>query len=104
VATHQHASSSRVGSTRFTLWNERNSLIVFTRHAPAHLVAGAHVRRIVGLLVHSMRAPGAAVTRARWHAMGQHLRRLPRTLRERRRIWGSAVVPRAEVAQLLDRS
>jgi N-acetylglucosaminyl-diphospho-decaprenol L-rhamnosyltransferase len=104
MATHQHASSSRVGSTRFTLWNERNSLIVFTRHAPAHLVAAVHLRRLVGLLVHSLRAPGAAVTRARWRAMGQHLRRLPRTLRERKRIWRSAVVSRAEVAQLLDRS
>jgi N-acetylglucosaminyl-diphospho-decaprenol L-rhamnosyltransferase len=104
VATHEHASSSHVGSTRFTLWNERNSLIVFTRHAPAHLVAAVHLRRVVGLLVHSLRAPGAAVTRARWQAMGQHLRRLPRTLRERKRIWRSAVVSRAEVAQLLDRS
>jgi N-acetylglucosaminyl-diphospho-decaprenol L-rhamnosyltransferase len=103
VATHRHASSSQVGSPRFTLWNERNSLIVFTRHAPAHVVAAVHCRRVVGLLIHSLRAPASAVTGARWRAMTQHLRRLPRTLEERRTIWRRACVPRKDVAALLVR-
>jgi hypothetical protein len=104
VVEHRHATSSGEGSPRFTLWNERNSLVVFTRHAPARLVLAVHVRRAVGLLAHTARDPRSAVTRARWRAMGQHLVRLPRTLVERRRTWQGAAVPRAEVARLLERS
>ena len=104
VVEHRHAASSGEGSPRFTLWNERNSLVVFTRHAPARLVLAAHLRRMVGLVLHTVRAPSSAVTRARWRAMGEHLRRLPRTLADRRRIWAHAAAPRTEVARFLERS
>jgi N-acetylglucosaminyl-diphospho-decaprenol L-rhamnosyltransferase len=102
VASHRHASSSHEGSPQFTLWNERNSLIVFTRHAPAHLVLSVHLRRAVGLLVHTARRPRSAVTAARWRAMYEHARRLRRTLAERRSIWRSARVTRRQVARLLN--
>jgi N-acetylglucosaminyl-diphospho-decaprenol L-rhamnosyltransferase len=101
VVEHRHAVSSGEGSPRFTLWNERNSLVVFTRHAPAHLVLAAHLRRLVGLVLHTVRAPASPVTRARWRAMGQHLHRLPGTLRDRRRTWAGAIVSRRDVADLL---
>jgi N-acetylglucosaminyl-diphospho-decaprenol L-rhamnosyltransferase len=101
VASHRHASSSQEGSPQFTLWNERNSLIVFTRHAPAHLVLIAHLRRTVGLLIHTARRPRSAVTAARWRAMYEHARRLRRTLAERRSIWRTPRVTRRQVARLL---
>ncbi len=104
VVEHRHAASSGEGSPRFTLWNERNSMIVFTRHAPVLLVVGVHLRRMVGLVLHTLKAPASPVTRARWRAMAEHLGRLPRTLAERRRIWAGAQVPRAEVARWLERS
>jgi N-acetylglucosaminyl-diphospho-decaprenol L-rhamnosyltransferase len=101
VVEHRHATSSGEGSPRFTRWNERNSLVVVTRHAPAGVVLAAHLRRMGGLLVHTARDPRSAVTRARWRALAEHIRWLPRTLRDRRRIWMAAAVPRREVAALL---
>jgi GT2 family glycosyltransferase len=101
---HRHARSSGEGSPRFTLWNERNSLVVFTRHAPGWLVLTTHLRRVVGLVAHTMHHPLSAVTRARWRGFGEHLVRLPRTLAERRRTWAGSAVPRAEVATWLDGS
>jgi GT2 family glycosyltransferase len=101
IASHRHASSSNEGSPDFTLWNERNSLIVFTRHAPAALVLLVHLGRAVRLLNHTVRNPLSPVTAARWLGMFQHLRRLPRTLGDRRSIWRSARVPRRQVARLL---
>jgi GT2 family glycosyltransferase len=104
VAHHRHAASSGEGSPQFTFWNERNSLVVFTRHAPARLVLAVHLWRLVGLVVHTIRGPRSAATSARWRAMGEHLARLPRTLSERRRIWADASVPRAVVARWLEPS
>lgn len=103
-ATHRHASSSQAGSPRFHYWNERNSMIVFTRHAPLALVLALHVRRPLGLLLHTLRAPGSPETAARWRAARDHVRRLPTTLRERRALWAGARVPRAVVGRFLDRS
>jgi N-acetylglucosaminyl-diphospho-decaprenol L-rhamnosyltransferase len=103
MAVHRHASSSGEGSARFHFWNERNSLIVFTRHAPGTVVVLMHLRRLVGLVAHTLRAPRSSVTGARWRAAADHLRRLPLTLRERRQTWADAAVPRREVAGLLTR-
>jgi GT2 family glycosyltransferase len=102
VAHHRHAETSRAGSVRFHYWNERNSLLVFTRHAPARLVVQVTCRRVVGLVRHAARdGLRSDVTRARVRAFGAHLRRLPRTLAERRAMWRGATVPRSEVARLL---
>jgi GT2 family glycosyltransferase len=101
VAHHCHATSSEAGSPFFTYWNERNSLIVFTRHAPGRLVIAAAARRTVGLLWHTARAPLSPVTRARWRAAGAFVARLPKTLRERKSMWADARVPRETVARLL---
>jgi GT2 family glycosyltransferase len=104
VVEHRHAASSGVGSPQFTAWNERNSLIVFSRHAPAPLVVAMHLRRLAGLVLHTARDGRSPVTRARWRATGAHLRRLPRTLTQRRRIWSDSAVPRRVVATLLEPS
>ena len=104
VVEHRHATSSREGSPRFTLWNERNSLVVFSRHAPIAVVLALHLRRLVGLVAHAVRDPWSAVTRARVRAMVEHLARLPRTLAERRRTWATPAVPRSEVARWLEDS
>jgi N-acetylglucosaminyl-diphospho-decaprenol L-rhamnosyltransferase len=102
VARHQHASSSSEGSPLFHFWNERNSLVVFTRHAPLQVVVVMLLRRIVGLAVHTVRdGPSAAVTRARWRAVGHYLRRLPRTLSERRSIWQGSPTSRSAVGRWL---
>jgi N-acetylglucosaminyl-diphospho-decaprenol L-rhamnosyltransferase len=102
AAHHRHAATSSVGSPLFTYWNERNSLVVFTRHAPATLVIRMFVRRTVGLAVHTARTGVTdAVTRARWRATASFARRLPLTLRERRSSWRSARCTRREVASLL---
>jgi GT2 family glycosyltransferase len=101
-ATHRHAATSRDGSPLFTYWNERNSLLVFTRHAPAQLVLRVLLRRAAGLLVHTLRRGlQDAVTRARWRGVASYVRRLPRTLIERRAMWRGAPIPRREVARLL---
>jgi N-acetylglucosaminyl-diphospho-decaprenol L-rhamnosyltransferase len=98
IAVHRHAQSSRDGSPLFHLWNERNSLITVTRHAPISVVARTLLRRTVGLLSHTAReGPTSPVTRARWRAMGQYLARLPRTLAERRAIWAHSRQSRSAV-------
>lgn len=105
IARHRHAASSGAGSPAFHYWNERNSMIVFTRHAPAHLVLTMLARRVVGLVRHSMRDGLASeLTRARWRAVAAYASRLPRTLRERNEIWRTARMSRAQVATLLTRS
>jgi GT2 family glycosyltransferase len=101
VARHRHAYSSSVGSPLFHLWNERNSMVVFTRHAPARLIAAMLVRRLVGLVVHTARDGLGDVTRARWRAVAAYCRRLPRTVQERHAVWSSAQRTRADVAALL---
>jgi GT2 family glycosyltransferase len=102
IARHRHATTSRVGSASFVFWNERNSLLVFTRHAPLTVLLGVLLRRLVGLLLHTLRTgPRDPVTRARWRAAGSYARRLPRTLRERHEWWRGALVARPEVGAFL---
>ena len=105
VASHRHATTSRAGSPEFVYWNERNSLLVFTRHAPAGMLLMVLLRRAVGLVVHTARdGPVAPVTRARWRAAAAYARRLNRTLRERRATWSGSACRRREVAGMLTRT
>ncbi|GAA3802216.1 glycosyltransferase family 2 protein [Cellulomonas soli] len=96
VAEHDHAASSGVDSPLFRYYNTRNSLIVVTRHGPLGMVLRSSARQGAGLLAAAARqGAGAASTRARARGIAAHLRRLPRTLRERRTLWKGAGVTRA---------
>lgn len=102
VAVHQHAASSGTGSALFRYYNTRNSLVVVTRHAPARVALHSFVRQTAGAVRAVLRdGPTTPTTRARLRALAAYVARLPRTLRERRRVWRDATVPRAEVARLL---
>jgi N-acetylglucosaminyl-diphospho-decaprenol L-rhamnosyltransferase len=101
IANHLHAASSDSASPLFRYYNTRNSLVVFARHAPATVVVGSFTRQLVGSAVAGLwRSEPRPVTLARIRGLTAFLRRLPRTLRERRR-WRTAAVNRAEVAKLL---
>ncbi|NTW38583.1 MAG: glycosyltransferase family 2 protein [Cellulomonadaceae bacterium] len=102
VAAHRHASSTGVNSPTFRYYNTRNSLIVFTRHAPVAVVLTSVTRQCLGLLRSALRSgPLAPTTRARARALRDWARRLPTTLRERRSLWASARVSRTQVARYL---
>jgi N-acetylglucosaminyl-diphospho-decaprenol L-rhamnosyltransferase len=101
TASHLHAASSDSSSPLFRYHNTRNSLIVFARHAPVVVVARSFVRQLAGwALVYLRRSEPRSVTRARLQGLTAFIRRLPRTLRERRS-WRTASVSRAKVARLL---
>jgi N-acetylglucosaminyl-diphospho-decaprenol L-rhamnosyltransferase len=101
VARHLHAASSDSASPLFRYYNSRNSLVVFARHAPPSVVAGSFGRQLVGWALAGLcRTEPPSVTLARIQGLTAFVRRLPRTLRERRR-WRAATVSRAEVARLL---
>lgn len=103
VAVHRHAASSDADSPLFRYQNTRNSLTVFTRHAPAGVVAASAARQLAGLLRSAARSgPRDALTRARFRGLRDWALRLPRTLAERRATWSRAVVPRADVARYLE--
>ncbi|TKR23671.1 glycosyltransferase family 2 protein [Cellulomonas hominis] len=102
VAVHRHAASSGTDSPLFRYHNTRNSLTVFTRHAPVAVVAGSAARQLAGLLRAAARSgPRDALVRARSRGLRDWALRLPRTVAERRRTWAGAAVPRAEVARYL---
>jgi N-acetylglucosaminyl-diphospho-decaprenol L-rhamnosyltransferase len=102
VAWHRHAASSGTDSPVFRYYNTRNSLIVFTRHAPLRVVGRSVARQALGVVRaatrHGLRSP---LTRARARALRDFAARLPRTLIERRRIWRGSAISRAEVARYL---
>ena len=101
IANHLHAASSDSASPLFRYYNTRNSLVVFARHAPATVVVGSFTRQLVGSALAGLRrSEPPEVTLARIRGLTAFLRRLPRTLRERKR-WRTAAVNRAEVAKLL---
>ena len=89
-ARHRHAASSGATSPMFRYYNSRNSLVVVTRHAPAAVVARAWVRQTAGLLVAVRREGLSPATGARARGWRDAVLRLPRTLRERRRLWAGA--------------
>jgi GT2 family glycosyltransferase len=104
TAVHRHAASSDAASPLFRYYNTRNSLTVFTRHAPLGVVAGSAARQLAGLLRSAVRSgPRDPLTRARLRGLRDWARRLPRTLAERRATWAGARVPRRDVAHYLAR-
>jgi hypothetical protein len=99
VAHHRHASSSGTASPVFRYYNTRNSLIVVTRHGPWSMVCLSHARQLAGWFRAGTGAGWRAEpTRARGRGLRDALRRLPRTLSERRRLWAGA--PRGRRASL----
>ena len=102
VALHRHAASSDASSPLFRYYNTRNSLVVIGRHAPWPVVGRAAARQTGGWLLSLLRPrEPAAVRAARGRGLRDALLRSPRTLVERRRVWQSAVVTRAEVGRFL---
>ena len=102
IARHAHAASSGTDSPLFRYHNTRNSLVVLTRHAPARLVLASTARQTLGL-VRALGHDPRPLVRARARGLLHHLRRLPRTLSERRTLWRGAAVPRAVVARYVGR-
>jgi len=102
-AEHLHAASSDVSSALFRFYNTRNSLIVFTRHAPLQVATRSLARQAGGYLRAVVRDGNSEVTRARGRALAAFLRLLPRTLIERRRLWRGSPVSRRAVAKYLVR-
>lgn len=101
VAQHRHAASTGVDSPVFRFYNTRNSLVVFTRHAPLGVVVGSVARQVAGLIRALLRDGPGPGTRARARALGAYAARLRQTLRERREMWSGSVATRAEVARYL---
>ncbi|MGW0523784.1 glycosyltransferase family 2 protein [Crossiella sp. NPDC003009] len=96
VVWHRHGASSEPGSPKFHRWNERNRLLMLLRCAPAW-VAGWQLVRFVLITLKLLvrRNPsGAANFRVglRLGVLGEVLRRLPATLRERRGVNGNRKV------------
>lgn len=100
VVHHEHAASSGTGSTVFRFHNERNRLIVLTRHAPGRLVAVALGRYLARTALMVGRGPHRLLP-GRARVLASFARRLPRVLRERGRLERAATVPRADVAGLV---
>ncbi|MGH9246402.1 MAG: glycosyltransferase family 2 protein [Acidimicrobiales bacterium] len=102
VARHLYAASSDPGSPFSTYQQGRNMLLVFTRHAPVRVAAWVAVRFLLSIPWHAVReAPNLRLTIARLKAVGGFVRRLPRALVDRRRIWRDAPVPRDVVARFI---
>lgn len=101
LAAHLHAASSGASSALFRYYNTRNSLIVFTRHAPLGVVLRSIAQQAAGWVRALFRDGNDDVTRARARALAAFLRALPRTLRQRRRIWRGSAVSRRAVARYL---
>lgn len=79
VAWHLHAQSSDATSAFFRYHNNRNALLVFTRYAPATVVARAFARQAAAVGLHTVRRDeAAALLRARLRALGAALVRAPR--------------------------
>lgn len=94
VAHHQHAASSDAASPLFRYYNTRNSLIVFTRHAPLLVVVKSFARQVLAWVRYAAgRGEPAPLLNARRRALGDYVRRLPTTLR--RAIYRSGLHPRA---------
>lgn len=91
VAQHLHAASSDAASARFRYFNTRNSLRVFTRHAPSTVVLASYARQLAGLARHALtRDEGPELLGARRRALAAALRALPADLRVRRHVWATA--------------
>jgi hypothetical protein len=83
VVHHQHAASSGTRSAVFRFHNERNRLVVLTRHAPARLVLTALGRHLARTLLSAAHGRWPLV-RTHLRALGSYCVRLPGALRQRR--------------------
>lgn len=98
VARHRHAASSDASSPLFRYYNTRNSLVVFTRHAPASVVARSLARQVLGALRHAVRrSEPRPVVAARFKALRDYAGMLPGALGDRRRYWQGATADRRDV-------
>ena len=94
VVRHVHAATSGRGSALKQYYDERNRLLVLTRHGSARgaiaaalrslLVTASFARRDVVTPMLTGRPPRADVTTRRLRAFGGFLRRLPSTVSDRR--------------------
>lgn len=98
VAHHRHAASSDATSALFRYYNTRNSLIVFTRHAPWGAVTHGIARQLTAAVWHTLRRDEpVSVTTARRRALKDYALRLGRTLSERSTLWRDASRDRTAV-------
>lgn len=98
VAHHQHAASSDAASPLFRYYNTRNSLIVFTRHAPLLVVVRSFARQVLAWVRYAAgRGEPAPLLDARRRALSDYVRLLPTTLRERRATWGGRATLRRAI-------
>ncbi|AGM03584.1 glycosyltransferase family 2 protein [Amycolatopsis keratiniphila] len=98
--THQHGASTRPGSVRFHLWNERNRLLTLLRCAPRAVAIRQLVKFAVLTLVLPLRGKPAAPNfrlSLRCRVLGAVAARLPRTLVERRAVGRRATLGRGAV-------
>ncbi|WP_233574053.1 glycosyltransferase family 2 protein [Amycolatopsis panacis] len=98
---HLHGASTQPGSPLFHRWNERNRLLMLLRCAPT-VVAVRELARFAALTVLlplRRGRPTAAnfATGLRWRVLGEIALRMPRTLRERRRISRVAALGRGVI-------
>ncbi|MFI7675273.1 glycosyltransferase family 2 protein [Actinophytocola sp. NPDC049390] len=103
---HRHGASTRPGSRRFHLWNERNRLAMLLRCAPV-AVAAREVARFAAItallplrrLARHRAGPPPWNFRVglRLRVLGELLASLPRTLRERKAVTDLAEIPRSAV-------
>jgi GT2 family glycosyltransferase len=110
VVRHAHAATSIVGSAFFDYHVERNRLLVSVKNAPTAYALGAvgeslrvtglHLRRDLARPLLAGNQPTTTFLRRRGRAFGGFLRRLPRTLDERRR--QAKRVPATELRRWLD--
>jgi GT2 family glycosyltransferase len=105
VARHLFAASSDTASPLSVYHQSRNMLLVFTRHAPAAIALWVVLRFVLALPVRAVKEVGSlSLTGARLRALAGYLRRLPRAVLDRRRVWRGAAVSRAEVARFIEPS
>jgi GT2 family glycosyltransferase len=102
---HLHGASTRPGSARFHLWNERNRLFMLLRCAPARVAVRELARfAAITVLLPVRRLRGRNVPVAqnfrlplRLRVLGEVLAKLPSLIGERRAVARHATVPRAVV-------
>ncbi|MGF1661147.1 MAG: glycosyltransferase [Kineosporiaceae bacterium] len=103
VVWHEHMASSGPRTPLFRWHNDRNALSTFARHATAGLALRVWLRFLPAVALHALRPATRPLALVRLRAFGAALRRLPRTLDERRALWRDAASPRRDVtARWLD--
>lgn len=108
VVFHEHAYSSKAGSTFFAFWVDRNRRLTLVKNAPAKValraVAGAVSSVVLDLAYHSyrqarrLRPPSPGVVKRRLTDFWSFARAVPAAVRERRRLGRLRVVSHADIA------